>query len=531
MSNVLRFTVRFLDPEPAFHGQRDGGAPEWPPSPMRLFQAIVDAAADRWRGMQFNECVRPALELLQRLPSPEIIAPTHMVGMPFRLSVPNNDLDSPASVWIRGAEPEKPHRPVDLRTMKTVHRSRLRIGDGEKGNAIHYLYPLPVGGCPHLDILKSAARSITHLGWGIDMAAADADVITEIDSAKLPGHRWRVVPVGGVPLRVPKVGTLDDLIRKHAAFLGRLSQEGFKPISPLSCFDVVGYYSPTVAGLSTPNRPIAAFEIQRTIEDQEKEEYAGKTKFRPFHHVRRVATVAGMMRNAAAAAARQIGWVPQDVTGRIEGHGDGDGGQATSDDRFLFLPLPSITPVGVSGIRRVLVVGPMGFDLAPLRRQLNGQELVDEHSKQPAAMLSSISIKDRNVKAFLGPATTWNTVTPVILPGYDDPDRLRAKLKERNTAAEQKNLLARLDSRILALIWKAFHQAGWTADVLAGAEVEYRAVGWRRGLDLARNYDLPPLKYPRYHVRVRFPHPIAGPLVVGAGRYRGLGVFAADGSA
>src|SRR4029077_19029985 len=112
----------------------------------------------------------------------------------------------------------------------------------------------------------------------------------------------------------------------------------------------------------------------------------------------------------------------------------------------------------------------------------------------------------------------------VVLPGYDDPDGLRAKLKGRNTAEEQKNLLDRLDARILALIWKAFHQAGWPADALAGAEVEYRAVGWFLGLDLARNYDLPPLRFPRYHLRVRFARPVPGPMAVGAGRYRGVGV-------
>ena len=54
MSNVLRILVRFLDPEPAFHGKRDGGEPEWPPSPLRLFQALVDAAASRWRESQFG---------------------------------------------------------------------------------------------------------------------------------------------------------------------------------------------------------------------------------------------------------------------------------------------------------------------------------------------------------------------------------------------------------------------------------------------------------------------------------------------
>jgi len=43
-----------------------------------------------------------------------------------------------------------------------------------------------------------------------------------------------------------------------------------------------------------------------------------------------------------------------------------------------------------------------------------------------------------------------------------------------------------------------------------------------------RPYELPPLKFPRYHVCARFPHPIQGPLAIGGGRWRGLGVFAAE---
>jgi len=31
-----------------------------------------------------------------------------------------------------------------------------------------------------------------------------------------------------------------------------------------------------------------------------------------------------------------------------------------------------------------------------------------------------------------------------------------------------------------------------------------------------------------YHVRVHFAHPVKGPLAIGAGRYRGMGLFAAD---
>jgi hypothetical protein len=49
MASVLCITIRFLDPVPQFHGRGDTGDPEWPPSPLRLFQAMVSAAASRWR--------------------------------------------------------------------------------------------------------------------------------------------------------------------------------------------------------------------------------------------------------------------------------------------------------------------------------------------------------------------------------------------------------------------------------------------------------------------------------------------------
>jgi len=509
----FRIAIEFL--QPLAHGRKDSGEPEWPPSPLRLFQALVAASAARWNERVTLDYAAPALGWLERQPQPIIVAPLGTPSAnPYLLYVPNNTADLLVPAWKSGdvtratKREQKPVRPTHL-----------------LGDTLHYLYPLPAEGCPQLEVLKAAARSITHLCWGIDMVAADADVISEEQAAKLPGHRWRPVPSGGVPLRVPKAGTLADLMRKHAAFLGRLSADGFRPVPPLSCFDVVPYFSPT-AGDAMPARPVAAFEIHRTIEDQEME--PGRSKFRPFHHVRRVATVAGMVRHATAEVAERIGWSKERIDTCILGHDETKDRQATSDDRLQFLPLPSITPVGVSGIRRVLVVGPPGFDLAPLRRQLNGEELIDLDTKKPVAMLSGVARTDKVVMPYLGESETWSTVTPVILPGYDDPDGLRKKLKQRVDAEQQKHLLERLNARILSLIWKAFRQAGWTDDALVGASVEYRTVGWFRGLDLAKAYDLPPLKYPRYHLRVRFPRKVRGPITIGAGRYRGFGLLARD---
>lgn len=523
MANNICFTVRYL--QPFSHGRGDGGEPEWPPSPMRLYQSLVAAAAGRWNERQILEYAVPAMKWLESLPCKIIFASCGIVSeVSTQFYVPDNTADLLVPQFKKGIVDATPKR-----TEKVVRPTHLA------DEAVHYLFQLAESDSEapkHLEILKAAARSITHLGWGIDMVAADATVISQEDADKLPGHRWRVVENGGVPLRVPKAGTLDDLMRKHRDFLNRLSGEGFKPVPPLSCFDVAHYHSPTV-GLPMPTRPVLAFEIHRTIEDQERN--PGGSKFRPFHPVRRVATVAGMMRHATATVARKIGWSEDDVVRRIEGHGDEKDGQATSDDRLLFLPLPSIQPVvGVGGIRRVLVVGPPGSDLAPLRRQLAAQELIDRDTCQPVAMLAGLATTGRQLQQhYLGESAVWSTVTPVILPGHDDPDDLRRKYRERvasglASAEEQKHLLERLDSRILVLIWKAFHQAGWTADALAGATVEYRSVGWFRGQDLAGNYKLPPLTYPRYHLRVRFARPVRGPLAVGAGRYRGFGLFAID---
>ena len=54
--------------------------------------------------------------------------------------------------------------------------------------------------------------------------------------------------------------------------------------------------------------------------------------------------------------------------------------------------------------------------------------------------------------------------------------------------------------------------------------------GWA-GVEPAWRYEVPAEleRWPRYHVRVRFARAVPGPLAVGAGRYRGFGLFAADG--
>ena len=516
MPSAFLLTVRFLDPVPAFHGRGDGGEPEWPPSPLRLFQALVCAAAGRWRDSQLADYAFPALRWLEQQREPTIVAPDiqpERTG--FRMDVPNNAGDLVTAAWARGSDDAKFS---SLNVEKDVLPTRLLGGD-----SIHYIWDLPeevpdqVRG--YLETIAACTRSITHLGWGVDMVAANAKVVP--DATAIKGNIWRPMPSGGTPLRVPLEGTLEGLQERHGKFLNRLTGKAFAPVPPLSNFHTVGYFCPTGASdKPAAARPCVAFSILTTD--------AGG--FRPYDTVRRFATVAGMVRHAAAVAAETSGWAKEKIATFIQGHGEAKEGQATSDDRLMFLPLPSITPFQVESIRRVLVVGPPGSDITRIRQLLGGAELTRKGADEPEAMLSLIPQSDRNVTHYTKSTHAWSTVTPVMLPGYDDPDGLRRKLKERDgkSAAEQKHLLDRLDRRILGLLRDAFIQAGWAADLIAQCGIEYRSVGFRAGVDLASKYELPPLHFPRFHVRVTFPQSVRGPLAVGAGRYRGLGLFAAE---
>jgi CRISPR-associated protein Csb2 len=109
---------------------------------------------------------------------------------------------------------------------------------------------------------------------------------------------------------------------------------------------------------------------------------------------------------------------------------------------------------------------------------------------------------------YLVPNDRWSTVTPVVLPGRDDHSPAKAE----------------------GLLRKAFLHASFEPEVVdAVRELDWRKVGFRAGTDLANRYVTPDkVGGPMFHVRVRFAKPVAGPIAIGSGRYRGMGVFAVE---
>src|SRR5262245_7720988 len=101
MSFHFCISIRFLQRLCCARG--DGDEPEWPPSPLRMFQALTAAAAGRWNERIRLEHSVPAMRWLESQSAPIVFAPSGTpAGRKYRLYVPDNVGDLVAAAWSRG---------------------------------------------------------------------------------------------------------------------------------------------------------------------------------------------------------------------------------------------------------------------------------------------------------------------------------------------------------------------------------------------------------------------------------------------
>src|SRR5690349_8278355 len=86
----LVIIIRFLSDR--YHGRTENGRqPEWPPSPLRLYQAILAGASGRWHDTSVRDRELPAFDWFQSLREPpRIIAPEFQQGRPLLKYVREN---------------------------------------------------------------------------------------------------------------------------------------------------------------------------------------------------------------------------------------------------------------------------------------------------------------------------------------------------------------------------------------------------------------------------------------------------------
>ena len=488
MPQSLLITVRFH--EGRYHGQADRFDDEdgWPPSPGRLFQALVAGAA---RGAALRPEDRRALEWLEGLDPPRIAAPAIRRGQAVRRFVPNNDLDSV------GGDP-------------------ARIGEirvGKQWRPCFFDLEIPVlfvwrfeSGAAEAARVCSIATRLYQLGRGIDMAWASGRVLDEHEAeAALASHPGALRTPGGAGMTAtPHPGTLASLAQRFhrnreklaTVGAGRKSRQLFTQ-PPKASFAHSGY--------DAPARRLH-FEL--------------RTSGRGFAP-QALASAAPLLTGLRDAAAQRLqGAIPESAPlfeKLIIGRGAGPRDLA---QRVRLVPVPSIgTEHTDPSIRRILVEVPAEcpIRLDDLAWAFAGLQACDPQTGESWNGHLVSTDDARMAQRFSRQAREFRSITPVALAGAS-----RRRLEPADTKSADER--SREERAAAGSVVQALRHAGIRArptDIRVQREPFHRR-GVRAELFAAGSRFS---KHSLWHVHLRFREMVPGPMVIGDGRFGGLGLM------
>jgi len=489
-----------------YHDGRYHGSGDWPPSPARLFQALVAGAA---RGEKLSGPVVAAVEWLESLAAPCIAAPSAYAVRSLNMFVPNNDLDA-----VGG----DPARVGEIRAGKTV---RPHLFDAAVPLVYVWTFANGTEAERHARTICAIAQDLYQLGRGIDMAWAIGDMIA--DEAELAaclrahgGRLWRPNEGGsGRTLLCPHPGSLASLMRRFEKMRKRfktIEQENRQLFAqaPKPNFRPVPYNSPDTFLL---------FEIKKG------------DAFVP-QPLDRIVTLTEKIRDLAAQRLKTSTWRREDAKREIcieKVFIGRDAKDADKARRIRITPLPSIGHAQTDrSIRRVLVTIPPDCPIATEDIAWAFSGVVIGSDKETGEIIGLVSAADRTMLAHYGmenapAARLWRTVTPAALPERAarrriDPRRMREEAKGGAERAQE-------NARAALAVRQALRHAGMDVPVQAVRVQrepfegkEKRAEAFAAGTRFAKER--------LWHVEIAFAQAVRGPLLIGDGRYLGLGFMA-----
>ena len=493
MTRALLLAVCFH--EGRYHGDADRfhGASGWPPSPGRLFQALVAAAA---RGAHLPADERRALRWLEQLDPPWIAAPPALRGQSVKLFVPNNDLDA-----VGG----DPGRVSEIRTDK-----HWRPCFFDPDQPVTYVWNFDSGETEAALVRDIAAR-LYQLGRGVDMAWAVADILPRDQAdAVLAAHAGALYTPGaggeGSDVACPHSGTLKSLVERHEQAGRRLiwnlsagtpRQLFVQPPKP--SFRRIGYRAP-------PRR--LHFELRE------------ESGFAP-RPLRLAAPLIAGLRDAAVAKLRTALPAGAALFERlIVGRG---AGSRDLDLRIRMIPLPSIGAAHTDpSIRRVMVEVPAQCPIRvdDLEWAFAGLAPCDPETGKawPGRLVSTED--SRMGDRFSRDGRIFRSVTAVALSAA-----VRRRLAgDEGSAVKSAGERLEEEARAAGAVVQALRHVGVRArptDIRVQREPFQRRGAMAERFAGGSRFS----KHSLWHVELRFSHAVPGPIVIGDGRFCGLGVM------
>jgi len=442
---------------------------EWPPHPDRLFCALVQA----WADAGCPAAGRTALEWLEGLGPPLLRCGNVLSSHSVQHYVPVNDN------WSLVNNKGKPFALIQ-ESLLTRDRKPRRFAVGTLSEEVVHLWWPDAAPTPELaSTLGDLARGIACLGHSSSLVAVDL-----LSKAEDLSPNWLPGPDGNLSLRVPVPGRLRELVEAH--------QQNRRP--PVGEWTTYGAPKTSAIVSQGHHRDLIVFRL------------AGD---RPPLPLEATAKVIAVWRAALLARA------DHPVSEAISGHAADSTPEAPRPSprpHLALLPLADVAhPFARGHLLGLAAALPAQLTAAERRACLRALGRVDELTLGSLGLwrLERCGAAERRAtlleETWSRPSCLWSSVTPVVLGRY--PDKLWG-----DEARE--------------LIRGACQIAGLPEPSV----VALAPVAWVLGVPPA--FRFPPLpsrpgKPRRAHVHalLEFDRPVAGPVLVGAGRHLGYGVF------
>ena len=496
MTETLLMTVRFY--QGRYHGSGD-----WPPSPNRLFQALIAGAAV---GARLPTDVSNALNWLERQIPPIIAAPRSTPGKSVNMYVPNNDVDA----VLGGSSALTFEQAVS--SIRVGKRLRPMLFDEEQ--PILYCWELGASEKENAHKIIEIADGMFQLGLGIDMAWANCRIINNAEAANLLLHHggdiYRPFNIGepDIQLNCYRPGTLKSLKDRFGGSRSRFYTGGDSSNPKLVFKQPPKSLLVKVAYNATPHRFV--FDLRKS---------GVNSRFHPWPLYKTAQLITEVRDMSAERLYKSTPEHTENIERFLIGRGATD---ADKDARIRIVPIPSIGHDHADmNIRRVAVyvqqVCPLRIDdleWAFSQVYWRDEDGVIQHELQRAEDLSM-------TKRFEQSSRQWCSVTPLVLQAAPrrriNPMRIVKEAKGGQEFAEE-------ELRAVAVVQQALRHAGVRKPV---RDIRLQREPFDRNGKRAETFaiDTRFSKTTFWHAKITFAKPVSGPLLLGDGRYLGLGLM------
>ena len=493
MTDALLIAVRFY--EGRYHGRGD-----WPPAPGRLFQALLAGSAE---GARLSKSAQNALDWLETQAAPTIAAPHGLPGQTYSIYVPNNDIDSKLG---RPNSPLLENAVSEIRVEKQLSPMLF-----DQRSPILYCWQIESLENKNAEQICEIAQNLYQLGLGIDMAWADGKIMSNTEAAdRLSTH-------GGAIYRPSDSGRSDTQLHSYQPGFRKSLTDRFQSMRHRFRTDGNGREARSI--FRQPPKPRFVKIAYNATPDRFVFDLRGNSAFFSWP-LNEVALLVAEVRDKVA---EKLSTAVPELRNSIERYLIGrDAKESDKELRVRIVPIPSIGHVHVDlRIRRLAVYVPPNCPLRAddLEWAFSQVLWVDADGVIKCGLQRAES--SRMVERFEEASQEWRSVAPLALNSARRRRIEPSRIANENKGGQER---ATEEMRAASSVRQALRHAGVTTPVREirvqrepfdrhGGRAEEFAAGTRFS------------KEALWHVAVTFTEPVNGPLVLGDGRYLGLGLM------